>query len=186
MNRQHTFGSHIRNRSGLTLVEVMAAAFVLILVLLSSITALQFGFKLVDNARMAVLADQAMQSQMENLRLLNWSYIGGTPDANPWYFQSKSFTTNLSSATQPINFLPQLNTILGNATASQLQRIKTFTLSVTPTTDPTTGATRSEVMRLKIVIEWDGLGGHRFQREFQTMYAKAGISDYYYSYDGGN
>jgi Tfp pilus assembly protein PilV len=178
-----------RSRRGYSLVEVMIASLVLILVFISCITALQAGFRMVDNARMANLADQTIQSQIESIKLLHFGYIGGTPDLDSsgnWYFQSKLFTTNLAAATTSgsgwIDFLPQLSSVVGNISSTQLSRVTVFRMSVVDSIDPTTAATRSNVKRIKVQLQWQGLNGNQtFTREFETFYAKDGASDFYYT-----
>lgn len=181
--------SCVRSRRGYSLVEVMIGSLVLMLVFISCITALQAGFRMVDNARMANLADQTIQSQIESIKLLNYSYIGGTPTVNSsgnWYFQSKQFTTNLATATTSgsgwIDFLPQIRSVVGNVNSAQLNRVTRFRMSVVSSTDPTTNATRADVKRIKVEMQWRGLNGNQFfSREFETFYAKDGASDFYYT-----
>lgn len=169
----------------------MIASLVLILVFISCIAALQTSFRMVDNARMASLADQTIQSQIESLKLLHYGYIGETPpldSSGNWYFQSKQFTTNLTAATTAasgwIDFLPQIRNgaILGNISSTQLSRIETFRMSVANSVDPTTGTTRTNVKRVKVQLSWRGLKSDQiFTREYETFYAKNGASDFYYT-----
>lgn len=60
---------------GFSLVEVMVATFVLALGITTAITTLQYGFNAVDNARNYSYSAQFMQSEMERLRLKNWSQL---------------------------------------------------------------------------------------------------------------
>lgn len=72
-----TFGTkaaHARTW-GFTLVEVMVASIVLVLGITTSITTLQHGFRAVDTARNYTFASQLMQSELERLRLKNWSQL---------------------------------------------------------------------------------------------------------------
>jgi len=62
-------------RAGFTIVEVMVAAVVLILGIVSALTALQQGFRAIDSARNLSAASQQMQSEMEGLRLKSWAQI---------------------------------------------------------------------------------------------------------------
>jgi len=174
---------------GYSLIEVMIGSLVLMLVFMSCITALQAGFRMVDNARMANLADQTIQSQIESIKLLNYSYIGGTPEVDSsgnWYFQSKLFTDDLAAATTAgsgwIDFLPQITSVVGNVNSAQLGRIIRFRMSVVNSTDPTTAAVRTDVKRIKVELAWRGLKSQQtFTREFETFYAKDGASDFYYT-----
>lgn len=61
--------------SGFSLVEVMVAAFVMVLGITTAITTLQQGLKAVDSARNYSYAAQLMQSELERLRLKSWSQI---------------------------------------------------------------------------------------------------------------
>lgn len=181
--------SRARSRRGYSLIEVMIASLVLMLVFISCITALQAGFRMVDNARMANLADQTIQSQIESIKLLHWGYVGGTPPLNSsgnWYFQSKLFTTNLAAATTAgsgwIDFLPEISSVVGNVSSAQLSRVTRFRMSVVDSTDPTTSAARPDVKQITVEMQWRGLNGNQlFSREFETFYAKDGASDFYYT-----
>jgi len=181
--------SRVRTRRGYSLIEVMIASLVLVLVFLSCMTALQAGFRMVDNARMANLADQTIQSQVESIKLLHWGFIGGTPDLDSdgkWYLQSKQLTTNLATTTTAgsgwIDFLPQISSVVGNVSSSQLSRVTRFRMSVVDSTDPTTGAARPNVKQIVVEMQWRGLKGTQFfSREFETFYAKDGASDFYYT-----
>jgi len=53
----------------------MVAAIVLVLGIVTAITTLQRGFQSLDSARNLTSASQLMQSEMERLRLKNWSQI---------------------------------------------------------------------------------------------------------------
>jgi prepilin-type N-terminal cleavage/methylation domain-containing protein len=189
MTSRHDPVSRVCSRRGFSLVEVMIASLVLVLVFMSCITALQAGFRMVDNSRMANLADQTIQSQIESIKLLNWSYIGGTPpldSSGNWYFQAHLFTDDLAAATTAgsgwIDFLPQIRSVVGNVNSAQLGRITRFRMSVVDSTDPTTAAARTNVKRIKVELAWRGLNGQQtFTREFETFYAKDGASDFYYT-----
>jgi prepilin-type N-terminal cleavage/methylation domain-containing protein len=190
MTSRHNARLRACSRRGFSLIEVMIASLVLMLVFISCITALQAGFRMVDNARMANLADQTIQSQIESIKLLHWGYIGGAPDLNSssqWYFQSKQFgNRNLYQATSDgggwINFLPQISSVVGNVNSAHLSRVTRFRMSVVDSTDPTTAAVRANVKRIKVEMQWRGLNGNQlFSREFETFYAKDGASDFYYT-----
>lgn len=58
-----------------TLVEVMIAAIVMVLAIVSALTALQSGLRAVDTARGYTYASQVMQSELERLRLKSWVQI---------------------------------------------------------------------------------------------------------------
>lgn len=64
-----------RGTTAFTLVEVVLAGFVLVLGIASSLLVLQRGFQALDTARHLTAATQVMQSEMERLRLLDWSQL---------------------------------------------------------------------------------------------------------------
>ena len=59
-------------KRGFTLIEVMMATFVLVLIFLSTLAAIQQGFSMLDTARNTTLAGQVIQSEIEDLRLRPW------------------------------------------------------------------------------------------------------------------
>jgi prepilin-type N-terminal cleavage/methylation domain-containing protein len=69
-----------RSRSGVTLIEVLIAIVVIGVVVGSTITALRSGFSMIQLARDNTMASQIMQSEMENLRLMNWIQLGQLPE----------------------------------------------------------------------------------------------------------
>lgn len=69
----------VKSCVGFTLIEVMIAASVMVLVIMSSIGTLSFGYRLLENARLNTLAGQVLQSEMETLRLQNWTQISSLP-----------------------------------------------------------------------------------------------------------
>ncbi len=62
-------------RRGFTLVEVMVASVVLVFGIVSAISAMQAGIKAMDRARNVAFATQVLQSEMERLRLRNWTQL---------------------------------------------------------------------------------------------------------------
>jgi prepilin-type N-terminal cleavage/methylation domain-containing protein len=75
MKRRSVF----RKNDGFTLVEMIVASLVLAMVFISSISALTYGFKLMENARFNTLASQVIQSEIETLRLNNWLQLNTLP-----------------------------------------------------------------------------------------------------------
>ncbi len=61
---------------------------VLVLVFASTVSALTISFHVVEDSRMDTLASQVLQSEMETIRLKNWSELGELP--------SGAFTINSS------------------------------------------------------------------------------------------
>lgn len=60
---------------GFTLVEVMVASTVLIFGIVTAVTTSQRGLQALDTARNLTAASQIMQSEMERVRLLNWTQL---------------------------------------------------------------------------------------------------------------
>jgi type II secretory pathway pseudopilin PulG len=81
-----------RPSPGYTLLEVMLAAFVLALGIMSALIVLQSGLRSLDTARNLTNATAAMQSEIERLRLMNWSQLQQLED---------SHETNVPVARQP-------------------------------------------------------------------------------------
>jgi len=71
--------SGFRKNDGFTLVEMIVASLVLGMVFISSIATLTYGYKLMENARFNTLASQVIQSEIETLRLKNWSQLSALP-----------------------------------------------------------------------------------------------------------
>jgi prepilin-type N-terminal cleavage/methylation domain-containing protein len=71
--------SRLHSKEGFTLVEVLVASVILSMVFVSSIGAMTIGYRLLENARFNTLAAQIIQSEIETLRLMNWSQISTLP-----------------------------------------------------------------------------------------------------------
>lgn len=70
-----------RSHRGFTILEVMVAASVLIFGIVSAISVGQRGLQAIDTARNLTAASQAMQSEMERLRLMSWAQIQTLQDS---------------------------------------------------------------------------------------------------------
>lgn len=75
-------------RQAFTLVEVMVAMTVLVLVFASTVSALTVAFRVVEDSRMDTLASQILQSEMENIRLKNWSEMEALPASDTFTVDS--------------------------------------------------------------------------------------------------
>jgi len=60
---------------GFTILEVMMASIVMAFAITTSITTLQRGFLALDTARNTTLAGQIMQSELERMRLKDWTVV---------------------------------------------------------------------------------------------------------------
>lgn len=83
-----------RKRTGFTLVEVMVAMSILMLVFVSSIAGMTISFRVLEDARMNTLASQILQSEMENIRLKNWTQISALPADATFTVESSLNTTS--------------------------------------------------------------------------------------------
>ena len=139
-----------------TLVEVLAASFVMILAIGSSVIALQAGLRSIDYGRRLTLASQVMQSQTESIRLMSWSHVQALPDT--------ATAVNIDSVF-----------------AADTSYAKDFTLPLQSV--PVSG--RETTMReITLVVNWAGAFGRRHTRTFITRYCKDGLYDYYYTLAG--
>ena len=66
-----------RRLAAFTIVEVMVASTVLVFGIVTAITTSQRGLQALDTARNLTAASQLMQSEIERIRLLNWTQLAG-------------------------------------------------------------------------------------------------------------
>ncbi|MFZ5494221.1 MAG: type IV pilus modification PilV family protein [Verrucomicrobiota bacterium] len=161
-----------RAHAGFTIMEVVMSTFVMALGIATSIVALQTGFKTVDVARGTTLASQILQSEMERIRLKNWSEIVALSTATD--------TTDPHPAGSPAGV--EMFDGSTNFTSSSDVADK-YIITRTVTEDPTRPG---EVMYITISVAWTSFDGRSHTRSFQSMYAKDGLYDYYYTLAGGS
>lgn len=143
----------LRSRAAFTLVEVMMAFTILIAGICGGLATLQSGFKSIDSARCSTLAAQIMQSQIERLRLLNWTDLNG----------------NLGSdVTIPVADLVP-------AAASDIAGRFTLKQTIQP------NISRAGIADIQLNVTWTNIGGVTQTRSFVTRYAKNGLYDYYFA-----
>ena len=148
-----------RRTAGFTIAEVMLAAFVMALGIATSLTALQSGLKSTDTARNMTLAGQIIQSEIEILRLQNWSQVSALA-ASATVDPTTTISTNSGSSLDTL-----LNTIANRFT-------------VTRTVADISG--RADIKLITITVVWNGLDGRQHTLTYQTRYAKNGLADYFY------
>jgi Tfp pilus assembly protein PilV len=152
---------HRRTRrplAGFTLAEVMMAAGVMAFAISGSIVVIQSGVKAIDNARNTTLASQIIQSEMERIRLLNWSDV-----------DSLGARTNIVLTTI---FPP------GTTTTTMNSRF-----AATRTCTDTAGKV-GEMKDITITVTWTGVDGKTHTRTTTGNYCKNGLYDYYYTLAG--
>lgn len=142
---------------GFTLVEVAFAAMVLILAIATSLTALQYSYRSIDNARYTTLAGQILQSQMEKLRLLTWAQL----------------TDPINGPVAHSNFTPDIS-----ATASaQLSHFTSCVQTITDAPAPFAGSMKD----IALTATWVGTDGRPQSLTYLTRYGQNGISDFFYT-----
>jgi hypothetical protein len=143
----------------------MSAAFVMVLVLTSSLIVLQSGFQAIDTARYTTLAGQILQSQMERLRMLDWDQLTGDGPTAGAAINSTTFTPDLGSSAQVQNF--------------------TCTQSIAADTSAVyadaTSALGYSVVKITLTATWKGTDGRPHTLSYTTRYAHHGVSDFFYT-----
>jgi Tfp pilus assembly protein PilV len=156
-----------RPDSGFTILEVAMASFVMAFGLATSIIAMQSGFKTIDIARGTTLASQILQSEMERLRLMSWTSIHALSTATdttaPYPTGSPAGVEMFDGAT----YFSSNPDIAGK-----------FTITRTVVHDT---ARPDDVLYITISVTWTSIDGRSHTRSFQSMYAKDGLYDYYYT-----
>jgi len=122
MKASLTASRRLRSQRGVTIIEVAMAAMIMALVLSTAVTTLQRAFISLQNARDLNIASQMLQSEMEKMRLADWTTVSG-------------FTTSATAVTLDAAFTA--NPFVGNR----------FTLSRT-VTDPKTD---TRIITLRVV-----------------------------------
>ena len=86
--------SRLRSRRGMTITEVAMAALIMALVLATAVTTLQRAFISLQNARDLNIASQMLQSEMEKLRLADWTTVNGFTTSATTVTLDPAFTAN--------------------------------------------------------------------------------------------
>jgi prepilin-type N-terminal cleavage/methylation domain-containing protein len=145
------------DRRGFTIIEVMAAATILVLVISTSLVVLQRGMRAVDTARNMTLASQISQSELEVLRLQNWPQIAALPA-----FAVVNISDAISSGVSST-----LDETL-NAMTSRFTCTRTVT-------DP-----KANMRLITVNVTWQGNDGRSHSITAESRYSRNGINDYIY------
>jgi Tfp pilus assembly protein PilV len=78
--------------AGFTILEVAMAALVMAMGISTSIVVMQRGFAMIDSARNLTTAGQILSSQMEQLRMYDWTTVAAYPTAETTVSVDPSFT----------------------------------------------------------------------------------------------
>jgi Tfp pilus assembly protein PilV len=84
----------LRSQRGITIIEVAMAALIMGLVLATAITTLQRAFISLQNARDLNIASQMLQSEMEKMRLADWTTVNGFTTTATTVALDSAFTSN--------------------------------------------------------------------------------------------
>jgi Tfp pilus assembly protein PilV len=140
---------------GFTIMEVMMAVMVLALAIATSITTMQRSFQSIDTARNMTLAGQIMQSEIERVRLRDWSTV-----------------TGYSTAETPMTIDASFS---GNSYVSNLIASRGLRLTMTAS-DPET-----DLREIKLKVYWTNVDGRTMSRTYTTYYGRYGMYDYFYN-----
>jgi type II secretory pathway pseudopilin PulG len=151
--------SRLQSRAGFTILEVGMASFVLAMAIATAVTVLQDGLRAVDTARNMTLAGQIMQSEMEILRLQNWTQISALP---------------ATATVDPTTTITSGNSSSLDSTLSSIAGRFTCTRTVADITG------RANIKLITLQVQWSGVDGRAHSVSYQTQYAKDGLSDYFY------
>lgn len=152
-------GPVARARRAFTVAEVMVATFVMLFGISSALIVIQSGFRALDTARKTTLAAQIMQSEMERIRMLNWTQVGALPPSEGIDFDT---------------IFPQ-STEVEREVLAQIER--TFTATRVVADLP---AYDNEIREITVTITWRGIDGVAHTRVSSTQYCKNGLYAYYY------
>jgi prepilin-type N-terminal cleavage/methylation domain-containing protein len=159
-------GRSVSPKAGFTLIEVMMAAIVMALAISSSIIVLQHGLRAIDTARYTTLAGQVLQSQMEKLRLLNWTQLTSTATGayGPVMYSTFPIDVAASATAQIDRFVAEGYT--GRCAQSIVDAPSPF------------NATMKEIT---LTATWKGMDGRMHSLSYITYYGKNGLSDFFYT-----
>lgn len=144
-----------RGDAGFTILEVVIAAALLLIVFAGTLAALQTGFKIIDSARNTTLADQILQSQIEDIRLCSWVKLTAlqTADAAASPTGSVTLDDGLGSQFKVIRKITDIRSdALGNV----------------------------NMRRLNLTVSWNNsITGKLSTRSYQSVYTQNGLTDYF-------
>ena len=136
-------------KQGFTLVEVMAAAFVLGTAILGCMAALTQAFQLLDDARNKTLACQIIQSDIETTRLFNFDSI---------------------STQRPSG---------GIDLAQDIKDLKQGFAAHRTVTDVIGSGNSATMKQITVEVSWHDYRGRQHSFHYTTYFGKGGLSDYF-------
>jgi len=141
----------LRSCRAFTILEVGLAAAIMAMGISTSITVMQRGFVMLDSARNLTTAGQILVSQMEQLRMYDWTTITGyATGADTPLDIDRVFVDNASVGSR-------------------------FSLTRNVT------AISADMRQITYTIRWRSYDGRNLSRSMMTYYAHYGIHDYFYN-----
>ena len=140
-----------RRAAGFTLIEVLMAGVVLAFGITTALVCIQIGMRDLDVARTGTAVSQALQNEMERLRLKDWASIAALPASET------------------------LDVDAGFSSASVLKGRVTIVRSVSDVTG------FADMKEIAVTARWTSIDGTARSRVYRMRYAKKGLYDYYYS-----
>lgn len=142
-----------KKSSGYTLVEVIIASYILTVVFAALFGAIGQGMNMVEYSRDLTRVSQILQSEMEELRTLNWEELEDMKATTP--FEIYSPETKFNTA------FNQRYTIYRQVLAHPVNT--------------------SDMLRVRLYVVWNAPGAGGFQwRLLTTDFTEDGLNDYYY------
>lgn len=141
-------------QAAFTILEVMLAAIVMAFAITTSITTMQQAFLALDTARNITQANQIMQSEIERMRLQDWSVVNA-------YSSTATTVTIDSSYTN--------NVFIGSR--YRLSRAAT----------DVAGHALSGMKQVEFTISWSSYDGRTLSRSLTVYYGQNGLYDYFYN-----
>lgn len=123
---------------------------VLALALTSSIVCIQVGLRDLDLARTSTAVSQALQNEMERLRLEDWEGIAALPASET--LDLRTTFSSVSALNDKIEFIRTVADVPGFA----------------------------EMKEITVTARWTSFDGQPHTRAYRMRYAKSGLFDYYY------
>jgi uncharacterized protein (TIGR02598 family) len=157
---------------GFTLIEVVLAAMVLLAGLVGVIQVISSGVEMLDVSRKQAIAMRIIQSEIDKLRLNNWTKITSLP-----------LSPTSETAVVDTSRDPQSKTLFYDATSPLTTTDKLRIVEVGTPVDSTFTCMRTVeyvtgetgVRKITFTVTWQRNGGHSYSRSGFTYFAQNGL-----------
>ncbi len=139
-----------RGKGGFSLVEMMVAMLVLGLVLTAAFSTVAQALKAVETSRDYARVAQILQSEMEDLRTMNWTQLEAEQAGTTWFV--------------PIDITSEFNEAFG-ARYSAYRWIKNL---------------HADQKEARVLVLWQDANGNSRTKQTVAWFTKNGLHDYYY------